>query len=178
MRKSIFEQLCASRTGDHARVLHPNMVEGYTKDELAAMERLYDVEFSGELRAFMLEMGRSDGGLLGDDPISLYRARSVRRHVFFQAGMDDRFLAMKKFELRFEGSLIVAVESETQFYFLLTKSDQPDLVYRYDDDFPDATDPGAMTSTGMTFMEYMHRAVRVHTKPGSGVVCRGETIVI
>lgn len=90
---------------------------------------------------------------------------------------------MKKFDLRSKGSFIFSVESETWYYFLLTKSDQPDLVYRYSEEFADETDPAAMTSTGMNFMDYMHRAVRVYTERvyterRSGVVCRGEMIVI
>ncbi|WP_143080710.1 SMI1/KNR4 family protein [Variovorax sp. YR750] len=178
MKKSIYEQLCGSRTADNLKILHPELVEGYTEEELLKIERLYDVKFSGDLRDFMLEMGRSDGGLIGDDPISFYRDRSVRRHVFFQAGMDRRFCAMQKFDLRFQGEFIISVESETQFYFLLTKSDSPDLIYRYDDENPDETDSGAMTCTGMSFMEYMHRVVRIYKKRGSGVVCRGEMIVI
>ncbi|RYH66480.1 MAG: SMI1/KNR4 family protein [Alcaligenaceae bacterium] len=181
--KEIFRLLCQSRITDNEINLHPELVEGYTEEELVKIERLYDVSFSGDLRDFMLEMGRSDGGLLGDDPICLYSTRSVRRHIFFQAGMDDRFFAMKKFDLRSKGSFIFSVESETQYHFLLTKSDEPDLVYRYNEDFADESDPAAMTSTGMTFMDYMHRAVRVYTdrmytELRSGVVCRGEMIVI
>lgn len=181
--KEIFNVLCQSRNIENEINLGPELVEGYTEEELMKMERLYDVKFSGDLRDFMLEMGRSDGGLLGDDPISLYSRLSVRRHVFFQAGMDDRFFAMKKFELRSKGSFIFSVEYETQYYFLLTKSDRPDLVYRYNDNFTDESDPAAMISTGMTFMDYMHRAVRVYTERvyterRSGVVCRGEMIVI
>ena len=76
----------------------------------------------------------------------------MRRHIFFQAGMDERFLSMKKFDLRSKGSFIFSVESETWYYFLLTKSDQPDLVYRYSEEFADEADPAAMTSTGMNFM--------------------------
>lgn len=178
MKRSIYEQLCNSRTAENLKILHADLVEGYSEEELLKMERLYDVKFSGDLRDFMLEMGRSDGGLIGDDPISFYRDRSVRRHVFFQAGMDNRFCAMQKFDLRLQGELIISVESETQFYFLLTKSKDPDLVYRYDDEHPDEADPGAMTSTTMSFMEYMHRVVRIYKGKGSGVVCRGEMIVI
>jgi len=178
MKKSIYEQLCNSRPADSSSTLHPELVEGYTEEELLKMERLYDVKFSGDLRDFMLEMGRSDGGLIGDDPISLYRDRSVRRHIFFQAGMDNRFCAMQNFDLRFQGDFIIAVESETQFYFLLTKSDNPDLIYRYDDENPDETDSSAITCTGMSFMEYMRRVVQIYKKQGSDVVCRGEMIVI
>lgn len=181
--KEIFNVLCQSRNIENEINLRPELVEGYTEEELMKMERLYDVTFSGDLRDFMLEMGRSDGGLLGDGLIPLYSTRSVRRHIFFQAGMDERFLSMKKFDLRSKGSFIFSVESETWYYFLLTKSDQPDLVYRYSEEFADETDPAAMTSTGMNFMDYMHRAVRVYTERvyterRSGVVCRGEMIVI
>ncbi len=178
MKKNIYEKLCTSRASDNLRVLHPELVEGYTEDELQKIERLYDVNFSGDLRDFMLEMGRSDGGLIGDDPITFYRRRSVRQHVFFHSGMDDRFCAMKKFNLRLKGELIISVESETQYYFLLTKSGNPDLIYRYNDDCADETDPEAMTETGLSFMEYMHRVVRIYKEPGSGVVCRGEMIAI
>ncbi|MEJ2046172.1 MAG: hypothetical protein P8X74_19570 [Reinekea sp.] len=57
-------------------------VVGYLDDEIKKLERLYDVVITGQMRSFLSEMGRSGGGLIGDDPIVLYREKmSVRRHV-------------------------------------------------------------------------------------------------
>jgi len=44
-------------------------VLGYSGDEIEKIERLYEIKIGGDLRRFFLEMGRSDGGLIGDDPI-------------------------------------------------------------------------------------------------------------
>ena len=54
--KEIFNVLCQSRNIENEINLRPELVEGYTEEELMKMERLYDVTFSGDLRDFMLEM--------------------------------------------------------------------------------------------------------------------------
>jgi len=58
-------------------------VLGYSEDEIEKIERLYEIKIGGDLRRFFLEMGRSDGGLIVDDPIFLYNARiRIRTDIF------------------------------------------------------------------------------------------------
>lgn len=53
------------------------MVVGYSDLELEKIERLYDVRIAGDLKRFLSECGRSDRGLIGDDPIVLYRSAMI-----------------------------------------------------------------------------------------------------
>ncbi len=154
----------------------PAQVVGYTEEELRKIERMYDITISGELAQFMLEMGRSDGGLIGDDPIILYRTgMSVRRHIMFQLRLEFDFK-----EYRIEDGLnllqyrpfLFSVEVETQYNFVVTKSDNPDRVYRYDEN------EGTVTDTELSFLEYMKSIVDYYNQPSWEVEYQGKTITM
>ena len=152
-----------------------NQVVGYSEVEIGKISRLYDVNVSGQLRQFLFEMGRSDGGLIGDDPIILYRPKmSVRRHVLLQLRLEVDFKEFRieaGLNLLKERPFLVSIESETQYFFVATKSDKPDRVYQYDENNESVRD------TGIDLLEYMKNIVQVWGGR-SAIVCRGELIVI
>lgn len=111
-----------------------NFIKGYSDDELAKIERLYDIKVTDQLYDFLRCMGRCSGGLFGDVPLLFYRDQwSVRGHVLFQAGFTDELKKLQHYELTKQKPFFISIEWETQFYFLLTKSDNPNLVYHYDE---------------------------------------------
>ena len=60
-------------------------VEGYSLSEIKRIEKLYDITIQGDFLEFMLKMGRCSGGLIGEDPIILYKDHwTVRDQVLFQ----------------------------------------------------------------------------------------------
>ena len=68
-------------------------VIGYTDYDLKKIEALYDITIRGQFRDLMLLAGRCDGGLIGDDPIILYRQSwSVRTQILFQ---QDLFVSLQ-----------------------------------------------------------------------------------
>ena len=78
------------------RQMESDSVIGYTENELKKIERLYDITIQGQLRELMLLAGRCDGGLIGDDPIILYRsAWDVRTQIFFQYKVIDYLYEIK-----------------------------------------------------------------------------------
>jgi hypothetical protein len=103
---------------------------GYSSDELDKIARLYDIRLQGQLRLFLADMGKSDGGLVGDSMIQLYRPSwRVREHLLFQL---DFFSQMQ--EEGFYGLLgkpfVFSLIAETQYYFIQTIAS--DAVYHYD----------------------------------------------
>jgi hypothetical protein len=48
-------------------------IKGYSLEEIKKIESLYDIKIEGDFKEFMRIAGRCDGGLVGDDPIILYR---------------------------------------------------------------------------------------------------------
>ncbi|MDH5803365.1 MAG: SMI1/KNR4 family protein [Gammaproteobacteria bacterium] len=105
---------------------------GYSNLELEKIERLYNVEIKGQFKSFLIEMGKSDGGLIGDYSIQLYRpAWRVREHLLFQV---DFFNQMQEegFYDFLNKPFVFSLISETQYYFLQTSLDNHDVVYHYD----------------------------------------------
>lgn len=146
-------------------------VEGYSEVEIAQLERLYDIEIKGNFCQFMREMGRCDGGLMGDDPIILYRpTMSVRNFVVFQAETQEDIYAAGATKLAAQKPFAFSIESETQVFFIATRSAVPDEVYHLDEN------TNEVKSTNMLFNDYLRRLVRHYGGPG--IVCRGEMLVI
>ena len=136
-----------------------NFIKGYSDDELAKIERLYDIKIRGQLYHFLSCMGRCSGGFFGDDPLLFYRDQwSVRGHVLFQAGFTDELKKLQHYELTKQKPFFISIEWETQFYFLLTKSDNPNLVYHYDEN------EETVETTQWTFNEYLRKSIDLDTR--------------
>lgn len=165
----------------------PDSVAGYTKSEIEKIELLYDIQVNGDLRDFLLEMGRCDGGLTGDEPIILYRpAWSMRAQLMTQIGFFTALQELGKFEFLAGKPFVFSIEGETQYFFVRTAADvpnrishpgalelstDPNRVYHYDEN------NGTVNDTGISFLEYMKRTVR-EWGGRSQIVCRGELLVV
>ena len=150
-------------------------VEGYSLSEIKRIEKLYDITIQGDFLEFMLRMGRCSGGLFGDDPIVLYKEqRSVRSQILFQLITLD-FLHDHHYEMRAQQPFCFSWESETQYLFILTQSEDQ-LVYGYDEY------EEAIYETGKTFEEYMFAVYEYYEHyfiddDGKRIVCKGELLV-
>jgi hypothetical protein len=103
---------------------------GYSSDELDKVARLYDINLQGQLKLFLADMGKSDGGLIGDSMIQLYRPSwKVREHLLFQL---DFFNQMQEegFYDFLNKPFVFSLVSETQYYFIQTSLN--DVVCHYD----------------------------------------------
>lgn len=104
---------------------------GYNEDELKKISRLYDIEIYGQLRLFLADMGRSDGGLIGDSMIQLYRPSwKVREHLLFQLDFINQMQEEGFYDF-LKKPFVFSLISETQYYFIQT-SLKNDIVYHYD----------------------------------------------
>lgn len=105
---------------------------GYTLEDLDRVGRLYNIEVKESLRDFLVEMGKSSGGLICDDVIHLYRPHwFVREHLLFQFGFFSEMQEMGFFEY-LNKPFVFSFVSETQYYFLQTALPDSDSVYCYD----------------------------------------------
>ncbi|WP_275389004.1 hypothetical protein [Xenorhabdus bovienii] len=134
-------------------------IRGYTAEEIPKFERLYDIEVKGQLYDFLTCMGRCSGGLFGDVPLTFYQMQeTVRGEVLFQSGQREELCNIQLHHLLDKKPFFISVESYTQYYFLLTKSDNPDLVYRYDEN------EETVQATNWSFNEYLRHVVNVYTR--------------
>ncbi|MFJ2986493.1 SMI1/KNR4 family protein [Collimonas sp. NPDC087041] len=163
MSKDVFKLLAGKDDVESKAVI------GYTENEINKIEALYDIKVKGEFRDFMLQMGRSDGGLIGDDPIVLYRpAWTVRGQILFQINLFNSLQEYGAWD-QINKPFSFSRESETQYYYLQTEKNDG-LVYHFDEN------AGSVECTNLTFLEYLLDVRKRY--PYKGVVCKGELIVV
>ncbi|MDR3416785.1 MAG: hypothetical protein P4L83_11415 [Nevskia sp.] len=170
MSSSFFDELCDSRPPG-APPVERDRVAGYLDAELPAIELRYDVTIAGQLRAFLLSMGRCDGGLIGDDPLVLYRPSwTGQDQLAFQRAFRERLQSAELGVYCEEKPFAVTNESEVHYYFLLTASTEPDLVFHYNQ-----TEESAH-STGLPLLEYLKGVLRRYAGYGQRAPLRGELL--
>ena len=157
-------------------------VIGYTENELKKIEQLYDITIQGQFRELMLLAGRCDGGLIGDDPIILYReAWSVRGQILFQQDLFTSLQDIRAYNYKDKKNYMGAHgqifcfswEWETQYYYLITE-DNDNLVYHYDEN------EETVECIGLTLFEYLDDVYKRYEegKNRKQIICRGELLEI
>ncbi|MBS9430885.1 hypothetical protein CE143_03195 [Photorhabdus luminescens] len=136
-----------------------NYMRGYSAEEISKIERLYDIEVKGQLYDFLICMGRCSGGLFGDFPLVFYREqKTLRGSLLFQTGLREELAEIQRHDLLKQRPFFISVESYTQYYFVLTESDNPDLVYRYDEN------EEVVQDTGLILNDYLKSVVDTETR--------------
>lgn len=122
---------------------------GYSDEEIIKIEKLYDIEIKGDFKEFIKFAGRTGGGLLGDDPIILYRRLwNIRSYLGINCFnfINDDFPVLRS-ELG-KKPFVFSIEMENYYFYIRTIDD--DLrVYCYDEN------EEVIRDTGMDFNEYM-----------------------
>ncbi|WP_230658976.1 SMI1/KNR4 family protein [Psychrobacter sp. I-STPA10] len=141
----------------------PELVKGYSEDEIKQIEALYSICIQGEFKQFMRCMGRSSGGLLAEDSIMLYNFQPTA-HMIIYKSCNDQLLYSSGYDFSYKNSFFFAHLSETHLYFLKTTSDNPDRVYRYIEGSEDISD------TGQNFTEFLKGVVIHYAHNGSWIL--------
>lgn len=147
-------------------------IEGYSNSEIHKIEKLYDIHVTGQFKDFLLRMGRCEGGVFGDDPIILFRSLwSVRDQILFQIRFLENLKQGNFFDYLKLKPFAFSLDFETQYYFLLTKDENPDLVYRYDEN------EEAVINTEWSLDEYLVWLME-NDQTRNRKVCCGELLII
>ena len=106
---------------------------GYSDEELERIEKIYDIHVCSQLADFLRIMGKSCRGLIGDDGIQLYRSSwpAATQLDFQQEFRND--MTKAGFGKYLNKPFVIAWLSENQYFFVQTASDQPDLIYHYNE---------------------------------------------
>lgn len=131
-------------------------IKGYSNEEIRKIESLYDINITNQLYDFLVCMGRYSGGFFCDYPLMFYRSKkNVRSHILSQIKLREDLSSLQQWELLRQKPFLISFESETQYYFLLTKGADPNLVYHYDEN------EETVSATNWTFYEYLKLIVKV-----------------
>ena len=122
---------------------------GYNDDEIRGIEELYDVEVKGDFREYLSIAGKSLGGLLGEEELSLYNDWSIRERIVLQYDFQEY---VQKDKFRGKGRdgkpFIIDLKSNSEYIFITTR-DNDLKVYHY------SRENRTLKETGMNFSEYV-----------------------
>ena len=164
--KTFVDKICAGQNID------TSLVKGYTEAELEKISRLYDINIQGDLKDFMVSMGRCSGGLLGDDVIVLYHGKwGIRGHLITQTGFRSRLVELKFYYGKKKPFLFSSIAENLDF-FMLTNGESPYEVYCLNDS------DDTVVSTGLSFLEYMQQLSKEHGGTYMGVTSAGDMLNI
>ncbi|OAT30091.1 hypothetical protein [Proteus myxofaciens] len=134
-------------------------MRGYSNEEIDKIERLYDIEVKDQLYDFLTCIGRCSGGLFGDDPLVFYRnQQTVRANILYQDALRYELPSIQQYNFVKQKSFFISVESYTQYYFLLTATDNPNRIYHYDEN------EETIEATNWDLKNYLRHVVNVYTR--------------
>ncbi|MCG8313327.1 MAG: hypothetical protein MI976_08930 [Pseudomonadales bacterium] len=164
--KTFIDKISVGRSADKS------LVKGYSEAELEKISRLYDIHIEGDLKDFMVSMGRCSGGLLGDDVIVLYHGKwGIRGHLITQTGFRSRLVELKFYYGKKKPFLFSSIAENLDF-FMLTNGESPYEVYCLNDS------DDTVVSTGLSFLEYMQQLSKEHGGTYMGVTSAGDMLNI
>ena len=122
---------------------------GYSEEEIIKIEKVYDIEVKGDFREFLSIAGKSLGGLLGEEELSLYNDWSIRERIVLQYDFQEY---VQKDKFRGKGRdgkpFIIDLKSNSEYIFITTR-DNDLKVYHY------SRENRTLKETGMNFSEYV-----------------------
>lgn len=168
-----------------------SQIKGYSDEEIGKIESFYNIKVSGDFRLFLSEFGRSSGGVLLPDLIFYHgyyapkTPATVSGHLAGQLDFkSDLLRAARPFHS--SNPFLISIESETQYYFLRTRADEPLRATSPEDDYSQLSDDpdvvyhfdentGVVKNTGRTIRQYLKSQVQIETAGRCGA---GEIIAI
>ena len=122
---------------------------GYNDDEIRGIEELYNIEVKGDFREYLSIAGKSLGGLLGEEELSLYNDWSIRERILLQYDFQE-YVQKDKFRGKGRNGkpFIIDLKSNSEYIFITTR-DNDLKVYHY------SRENRTLKETGMNFSEYV-----------------------
>lgn len=150
---------------DPSIIPSPNTIEGYTAEELLAIEVGMGIKISGQFREYMLLMGRKCKPLPFGDYIAAYTpSKTVEWNLFANLECEEGLQEeghLTKHNLRYFSDGILYISSENECcneYYLITKSNEPDAVWFFGD--TPSISGEVFTKAGLDFETYLKRLIQ------------------
>ena len=132
------------------RYLEKNRKEftGYNDDEIRGIEELYDIEVKGDFREFLSIVGKSLGGLLGEEELIFYNDCSVREVVLTNFTLEEYLIEDEFYDVACGKFFVIGLKNRSEYIFITTR-DNDLKVYHY------SRENRTLKETGMNFSEYV-----------------------
>ena len=118
----------------------PELIEGYTEDEIKQIELKYDFPIHGQFKELLMTMGKCSGGILRGDDIYIYR--DTRNEYYFSDKFSQEiqndpdcqeFIKnMGNINLVEKKYFAFAGINEHRFQYFMLLANQDDTIYEWD----------------------------------------------
>ena len=141
---NLIQTLLSIKSPRNNFIERPELIQGYTEDEIQQIEQKYNISIHGQFKEFLMTMGKCSGGLLTGKSLFLYDKLCEPTGYFFglenqefwqndddiyyfkQQINNQNLIEMQFFEFAENDS-----EVREKVYFLLTKN-KDDIIYCWD----------------------------------------------
>ena len=145
----------------------PELIEGYTEDEIKQIEQKYNIPIHGQFKEFLMTMGKCSGGLVAGSEIYIYRDGSINHYIddyvieSIQEDSDYEYLMqflgnVNLVEKRF---LIFAGINEHMIKYFMLLANQDDIVYEWDTNEDTVREFGTLFDFLICHRESIYRTV-------------------
>ena len=121
---------------------------GYNDDEIRGIEELYDIEVKGDFREFLSIVGKSLGGLLGEEELIFYNDCSVREVVLTNFTLEEYLIEDEFYDVACGKFFVIGLKNRSEYIFITTR-DNDLKVYHY------SRENRTLKETGKNFSEYV-----------------------
>lgn len=143
---NLIKDLSVIRNKENKFIERPELIKGYSNNEILEIEQRYNITISGQLKEWLVTLGKNSGGLLLGGNMTIYRSTTKPTSEYFGKKMQEAWQNEKDYaeflrlinhiNLVEKQFLLLADDDQVYFYFMLT-ADKDDLVYLYYDEEPE-----------------------------------------
>lgn len=147
----------------------PELIQGYTEDEIKQIEQKYDFPIHGQFKEFLMTMGKCSGGLVAGSEIYIYS--SGTEYSFGEKARIDLYNDKDcKYFIDIVGDIvkrkmisIAGINEHIVGYFMLA-ADNNDIVYEWDTNEETVTEFGTLFDFLIWHREGIYRTVVENSK--------------
>ncbi|WP_185711679.1 SMI1/KNR4 family protein [Conchiformibius steedae] len=158
---NLIQMLLSIKNPANHFIERPELIQGYTEDEIKQIEQKYHFPIHGQFKEFLMIMGKCSGGLLLGDDVYLYRD-AIDTYYFsnisnmeiqedpdcqeFIKKMGNIHLVEKKY-------FVLAGINEHRFQYFMLLENKNDIIYEWDTDTDEVKEFGTL----FDFLKYYRK---------------------
>lgn len=149
---NLIQMLLSIKNPKNQFIERPELIQGYTEDEIRQIEQKYNFPIHGQFKEFLMTMGKCSGGLLLGDDVYIY-SNTIDTYYFlnisnmeiqedpdcqeFIKNMGNINLVEKKY-------FVLAGINEHRFQYFMLLENHNDIIYEWDTDTDEVKEFGTL----------------------------------
>ena len=149
---NLIQMLLSIKNSANHFIERPELIQGYTEDEIRQIEQKYNFPVHGQFKEFLMIMGKCSGGLLFGDDVYLYRDAIDTYYFSNISNMEiqedpdcQEFIKkMGNINLVEKKYFVLAGINEHRFQYFMLLENKNDIIYEWDTDTDEVKEFGTL----------------------------------